>query len=132
MRVTIFYLGLIELAVASCAPHNLPRKMGDCWNINMTETGRVEGRGLFTLSYEGMSLQSPSCNDSQGNNKFELRPKAEQELRAFKGRTTNEQPSHVLYFEFNGSIESSNGKKVLLIENIGQLRYADRPEWMKI
>lgn len=125
-------LSFVQLIVTSCAPREVPRQIGDCWNINVAKVGFVKGKALFTFSYEGMSLQSPQCADSQGQNGFVLSRNAEDQLSKFEKNNTAENPANVLYFDFVGSIIRKDDKNVLIINDINNFYYSGRPSWMQV
>ena len=123
-------LGSLILAalVAGCVSEQPVRRLAQCWNVNQLKLGPVQGNGVFTTSYEGMSLQAPSCDDRGGRNRFELVGAADETVRYFRDPAS----PRYLGFAFVGQVVGSNEGNVLLIKKIQGLQGVEQPKWISV
>lgn len=103
------------------------KNLGDCWNINVADPGQVKGRAFAIITEHGISLQSTSCPDDKGVNKFVLSDRQIRKLRNDKNAF-----SRYVYFTFLGNIYKTSSGKYLKISELRNIQYtSEEPEWIK-
>ncbi|WP_292965687.1 hypothetical protein [Novosphingobium sp. UBA1939] len=118
----------ISFLAASCSAESAPEKsLPSCWNINDLDLGRFVGQGIFITSMEGISLQAPGCDDSNGYNSFKLSPPVDQAIRDYMLRGAGER---FIGFTFHGRVANIGNRKQLVIDSVDQIQGAEEPRWL--
>lgn len=118
---------LIGILTTGCSVKNPEVILGSCWNVNELTPGRVAGQGVFIHSMEGLSLQAPGCSDQNGHNSFELQSNADLAIDKY---FESHRGDRFVGFAFKGHAGNSDGVKLLVIEQVYELRPVQEPHWI--
>lgn len=127
LSMKLLRTALIGILVTGCSAQDPEVILGSCWNVNDLMPSRVAGQGVFITSMEGMSLQAAGCSDQNGHNSFELKSSADLAIRKF---LESHRGDRFVGFAFHGHIDSSEGGRLLVIEQVYELRAVQEPYWM--
>ena len=125
-------VSILSLFILTCSCQEVqnPVELGDCWSLQKIDAGPVQGTGILTVSMEGYSLLAPTCGSRFDQNYFTLDENMRIKLIEFSGKNLSKKTNFIA-IRFVGIVDQKGDGKYLIISDLPQIRYTDKPEWIR-